>query len=244
MIFFTPNLMKNNLLLLAIFILTFAFSLVKEAHAQTCTTQYGGTVTCPPTDLTINKLVAKPREEREESVVDKGGNKQVVTVTAGPLVFVENLTINQSYRPGQEVPFNLVISNGSNKTFTNVTVKDVFPENLTFVSGPGTFSGNTLTFPIDKLDPGQKVTQQILARVTEPKGDTPANFCVLNRGEVSAEDPPAGEAGRFHKDDAQVCVTTVASAKKLPVAGVNEFLMLIPFAGAGLSGIALLRKRI
>ena len=88
-----------------------ALLFLQPAYADTCTTQYGGTTTCVPTDLTINKLVKHP--------------------TSG--VFVENLTASDTpYSAGSDVLFKLTIKNGSGETFQTGTAKDKFPEHPTF----------------------------------------------------------------------------------------------------------------
>ncbi len=198
-------------------------SVAARVNAQSCTTQYGGDVTCIPTDLTINKQIAKP-------VVDtKGG------ITASQ-TFVENLGVSDPFTPGAEVLFRLTVKNTSGETFNPVTVKDVLPAYLAFVSGPGSYdsASRTLTIILENVIAGETRTIEILAKVVEgTQFATNANvFCATNYAEARALD-------RFDDDTAQLCFQ---AAQNLPVAGYNDLLLLLPFAGVGLSGLALLRR--
>lgn len=210
---------KQILFLLVIWHLS--FGIAPKALAE-CTTQYGGSSGCTPADLYINKQVKNP-------------------ITG---LFVENLsTTDATFSPGSEIVYRLTIRNGSGETFDPVTVRDTFPSYLNFSAGPGSYdsSSRTLTFNLEKLIAGQSKTVEIVAKV-EPKSAFPAGksfFCVVNSARVSAPARPEGA-----EDSAQACLQTeVLGAKVLPVAGFNDLLLVLPFAGIGLSGIALLLKR-
>ena len=192
---------------------------IPRVFADMCTTQYGGTTTCQPSDLTVNKQVKNP-------------------TTA---VFVENLTTTDpTFTPGSDVTFKLTIKNGSGETFDPVTVKDTLPPYLEFVSGPGTYNKDTkvLEFQLEKMIAGESRTVEILARVL-PADQFPSGkslFCVTNIAEVSA-------LNRRDSDSAQACLQNGDVARILPVAGYNDLMLLLPFAGVGLGGLALLKKR-
>jgi len=207
------------------FIAGFAF-LARPIYADMCTTQYGGETTCQPSDLTVNKQV------RNNSTN----------------VFVENLSASDpTFAPGSDVLYRLIIKNSSGETFNPVNVKDVLPGYLTFVSGPGTYdkNTNTLTFSLQNLIAGETRTVDIMARVVATDYFNGKSFvCVTNYAEVKALNPPAGEAGRFDSDTAQICLqNNVLGVTTLPVAGFNDYLLLLPFAGLGIAGFALLKKR-
>ncbi len=191
--------------------------LASPVYADTCTTQYGGTTTCTPADLIINKMVQNP-------------------VTGN---FVENLTASDpTFSPGSNVLFQLTIQNTSGQTFDPVTVKDVFPGYLTFVSGPGSYDSgsNTLTFTLNNLIAGETRTVQVMAHVNSLDKSI---VCVNNYAEARDD-----AVGRFDSDTAQLCLSTnVLGATTLPVAGFADYLLLLPFAGVGLAGVALLKKR-
>lgn len=190
-----------------------------KALAQTCTTQYGGTTTCVASDLTINKQVKHP--------------------TSG--VFVENLGVSDTpFGPGSDVLFRLTIRNGSGETFNPVTVKDVLPEHLTFVSGPGTYdsSTRTLTFTLTNLIAGETRTQEIMAKVVSTLPQDKSMICEQNYAEVSA-------LNRKDNDTSQVCMASkVLGSTTLPVAGFDDLLLILPFVGTAIGGLAMLRKKL
>ncbi len=212
--------MKKTFLFL---LLTSLFIAPSRVKASECTTQYGGTTTCVSTSLTINKQVTNPAT----------GN------------FVENLgSTDATFSSNQEVLFRLTIKNTGSQAQSSVTVKDTFPSELTFVSGPGTFdaTSNTLTFTLDNLGAGESRSIEVLAKVDANKVNKERSIsCVINTSRVSAS-PPAG--GAADQDTAQLCIqTNVLGATTLPIAGFNDFAFLLPFAGLGLAGMALLMKR-
>ena len=171
-----------------------------------------------PTDLTINKDVRNP-------------------ITG---LFVDNLNVTDAtYSLGSEVLFRLTIKNASGETFNPVTVKDVFPDQLTFVSGPGTYDtkNRALTFELENLVAGESRTVEILAKFAT--NGIPNGTCVNNTAYVSAPARPSGD-----NDTAQVCVQTeVLGATTLPVAGFSDILAVLPFIALGFGGITLLKKR-
>ncbi len=210
--------MKRIALFLTAF-LAFVSLLARPVNAQTCTTPYGGTTTCQPTDLIINKEVKNP-------------------ITG---IFVENLTsTDATFAPEAQVHFRLTLKNTSGETFNPVTVKDVFPDFLTFEAGPGIYdsASHTLTFTTDNLTAGESRSFEILARVTS-KAANQSLFCVTNVATVSAPARPAGD-----QDSTQLCIQTrILGVTTLPVAGFDDLALLVPFAGLGLGGFALLKKR-
>lgn len=199
--------------------------------AEGCTTQYGGSqygTDCPPNEIVVNKEVSKPN-------ADKGAD----------VVYVENLSSSDStFVPGDEVRFRITVSNKANKDFTNVKVTDVFPPYVSYQSGgpSGTSydpATRTLVFTIDKLAQGENRTFVVVGKVSEanafPSGKN--TFCVNNVAKVEADD-------RKDDDTAQLCIqSNVLGTTTLPKAGFQDLLYLIPFAGTGLAGIALLKKR-
>ncbi len=190
-----------------------------SVSADTCTTQYGGTTTCVPSDLTINKQVKNPSTN----------------------IFVENLTTTDpTFTPGSDVTYKLIIKNTSGETFNPVTVRDTLPAYLTFVAGPGTYNSETkvLEFTLENLIAGETRTIEILARVANadqfPAGKS--LFCVTNVAYVSA-------LNRLDSDSAQACLQNGEVVRYLPVAGYNDLMILLPFVGVGLGGLALLKGK-
>ena len=213
---------KHIALALLFSIYHLAFGIGRVA-AQSCTTQYGGTTTCVPTDVTINKQVRDPINMN---------------------LFRENITAGDTaYAPGSEVEYKLTVRNGSKQTFTTATVRDILPDQLDFVAGSGTYntSTRTLTFTITNFTPGQTVTERILARVKDTSAFLPTNqslFCnIANRADVTAGD-------RSDNDQASLCVQTkILGATTLPVAGFDDLMIILPFVGTALGGLVLLKKK-
>ena len=189
---------------------------IPRVYADYCTTQYGGQTSCQPSDLLIDKEVQNPITKE----------------------FKENLSSDSTFSPGADILFKLTIKNVSGETFNPVVVKDVLPSYLTFVSGPGTYdaASRTLTFTLNNVIAGETRTVQIIAKVLP----TTASFvCVNNYAEARAD-----IVGRFDSDTAQFCIqTNVLGVTTLPVAGYNDLLLLLPFAGLGIAGFALLKKK-
>lgn len=194
-------------------------SVAAPVYADMCTTQYGGSTTCQSSDLTINKQVENP-------------------VTN---VFVENLTTTDpTFGPGASIHYRLIIKNNSGETFNPVTVKDIFPPYVTFVSGPGTYDSgnNTLTFTLNNLIAGESRTVELVGKVVDANHFASKSlFCVTNVANVTANN-------RNDSDSAQACLQNgTVTLNNLPVAGVDDLSLLLPFMGVGLGGFALLKKR-
>jgi uncharacterized repeat protein (TIGR01451 family) len=193
---------------------------VRPVFADGCTTQYGGySAPCPSTDLSINKQVKNPATG----------------------VFVENLGVTDAaFGADSKVTYKLLVTNSSNDTFAEVTIKDVIPEYLTFIAGPGTYDvpSRTLTIIEKDLKSGETRSLEFVAQVV-PKDKLPDTsfFCVTNKASVSAND-------RYDEDTADGCIQKDISGKStLPVAGFNDIALMIPFAATGLTGLTFLIKR-
>ena len=195
----------------------------QAVNAQSCTTQYGNGqygVTCVPIDVTINKQVKNPIS----------------------LIFVENLgPSDDKFSPGAEVHFKLIAHNASSQDWSKVTVRDTLPQYLTFEAGPGTYDKNSkvLTVELENLKVGESREFEFLARVDDSGAFSTDKtlFCVTNHAEVNVD-------GRSDEDTAELCIQTqVLGVTTLPVAGFDSLALLIPFAGLGLTGLALIKKR-
>lgn len=210
--------MKTKLTLFA-FLLTGLLLTPTRIKAGSCTTQYGGTTTCTTTSLTINKQVQNPSTN----------------------VFVKNLgSSDAAFSVGQNVFFKLIITNNGTQALGTITIKDVFPNELTFVGGPGTYDAgsNTLTFTESNVSAGESRTEQVLAKVNDKVNKSRSMTCIVNTSIVSAENVSSTQ------DTAQLCIqTNVLGATTLPVAGFNRYALILPFGLLGLVGLGFLTKR-
>lgn len=196
-----------------LFIGLLAYWLIPSAYADGCTNQYGSTVECPPNNIVVNKKV------RSATNVN---------------VFVENITSRDpAYMPGEEVEYDVAVTNTSNANFATVTVIDVFPEEVEFVSGPGRYEKEfrKLTYEISDLKAGTTVHNRMIVKIL--KNVAVPDCDVVNT--VTA----TGPGGQSDQDTSNLCVN-VRPTEKLPVAGFEDYLFLYPFAALALIGFGVL----
>jgi uncharacterized repeat protein (TIGR01451 family) len=203
-----------------------------------CQPIYGGGQTCVTTDkILIDKKVLDPNSNTK-------GNAEV---------FVDNLTMNNSkYRPDQRIKFQLIVTNTSDSALSEVTVSDIFPEHITFVSGPGSYDSKsrTLTFKISGLKANESRKFVIEGKVAA-SGKLPSGqgiVCQVNMASAVAE-------GKESKDNSQFCIEKATTKGGLPVMDAPKNMKQTPATGpeafaliglipAGLSGLILRRKAI
>lgn len=190
------------------------------AQDASCTNQYGSSVTCPPNTIVINKKVRYP---------------------TNATLFVENLTSNDAaYSAGDEVEYDIAVTNTSAVNYPTVTVIDVFPANTTFVSGPGRYdaSENKLTYEISDLKAGTTVHNRILTKLGNASAYPNDLTCdITNTGRVT------GPGGQSDEDTARLCVQTrVLGATTLPVAGFDDYAYILPFAALAIIGFGIMAK--
>lgn len=185
-----------------------------------CTNQYGSTVECPTDHIEINKKVAYPT------------NKSF---------FVENITsADTAYAPGDEVEYDIAVTNTSNTNYQTVTVIDTFPGVVTFMSGPGRYeqNGNKLTYEISNLGAGETVHNRVLVQL-----DGIASFPQDLTCEIENTVRVTGPNGMSDSDTADLCVQTkVMGATTLPVAGFDDWAYALPFIALAVAGVGILGK--
>lgn len=184
------------------------------ADGETCTNQYGSSVECPPNRIVINKKVRYPTNVN---------------------LFVENVTNNDpAYAPGNEVEYDIAVTNTSNVNYETVTVIDVLPEEVTFVSGPGRYeeAQRKLTYELSNLKAGETVHTRLLVKVKNAVATPDCD--VVNTVTVT------GPGGQSDQDTANLCVnvTTVT----LPVAGFEDYAYMLPFIALAVIGFGILAK--
>lgn len=195
-------------------------------YGAPCVPAYGAPCEVPGV-VSINKMVLDPKS------TTKGGQE----------VYVENLTSSDShYAPDQPTAFKLTVTNTGTKTLTNVEVKDIFPNEVTFVSGDGKFEKGVFTTTIAELQPGQSkdiiVRGKIVGTSQLPNQNLKCD--ITNKAQATAE-------GKTAEDNAQLCVEKTLPVFPAPQAKVTpktgpEVLALIGLLPASISGL-LLRKK-
>lgn len=200
---------------------------------ETCQPIYGGGQTCITTNkFFLNKKVLHPTE------------------TKGDIeVFVDNLSINDpKYGPNQTVKFQLIVKNTGNTTLNELTLTDILPSYVIFVSGPGTYNtdSKTLTFKITNLNPGETRISYIETKVVDPASlpSGQGTVCVVNQASLILGSDES-------KDNSQFCIEIptkggfqvlgAPNVKQTPATG-PEMLPLFGLIPAGLSGLFLRRK--
>jgi uncharacterized repeat protein (TIGR01451 family) len=226
--------MKKIYLSLFIVSCILAFAPAKAFADDGCTPIYGGGQTCPPPgNISINKSVQNPQNG----------------------IFVDNLTTNDpKYTPGQIVNFKIVVTNTTGTNISTVTINDIFPTYLTYVSGNGSFDSNknTLTFSLNNLNGGQSQTFNVQAKVVSAESIPFANgvVCVVNQAYGTTS------GGQTAQDNSQLCIsktTAVVTTKGgLPVMPAPkivttpptgpEMLPLFALIPTGIAGFILRRR--
>lgn len=192
-----------------------------------CQVIYGGGQVCPTSlQFSIDKKILAPT---------KGGS------------FVDNLGFNDAkFQPGDQVSFKIILRNTGDKAIDQLTVIDTLPSYLTFNSGPGTVSNNTVTYIIKNLAVGASNEQTIVVNIgnvdTLPKDQ--GVMCLTNT--VKGDD----NNGAIANDSASFCIEKAAMTpkvfttippKSIPNTG-PEMLPLLGLIPAGIAGFTLRRK--
>jgi len=224
---FLINKMKK--LLSILLTIPFYFILTGNVLAATsCQPIYGGGETCIQTgNVLLDKTVQNPSNG----------------------LYVDSLNINDTrFTPGQTVNFNITIRNTEDANLSKVTVKDVLPQYVNYVSGPGTYDANThtLTFEIADFPKNEARTYEVKGKIANsdkfPFSD--GVTCVVNQAIMNASN------GQNAQDNAQLCIETKVKGAEtkggLPVypapeikttpstgPGTLPLLALIPSAIAG-----------
>ncbi len=213
--------MKSTLRLFAITVFASLFALsatAVQADGPTCTNQYGASVECPANNIVINKKVRYPTNAN---------------------LFVENLTNNDTaYAPNDEIEYDVAVTNTSNVNYQTVTVIDVFPSQVSFVSGPGRYeaASNKLTYEISDLKAGTSVHNRIVVKAKDVSVISKDTCEIVNT--VTA----TGPGGQSDEDTSALCVKTSVTAPTLPVAGFEDYAYMLPFIALAVIGFGILAK--
>jgi len=85
------------------------------------------------------------------------------------LALIKRLPAGQSFKAGSNIAFDIVVMNQGNVDSGPITVVDRIPAGLTFVSADhlGLSAGQTVSWDIDNLTPGQILTLHLVVRMTD-----------------------------------------------------------------------------
>jgi len=236
----------NKAILLTLAVATTTVVGATVVSAEACTTQYGGSqygTNCNPGDLTINKEVQKIGYK------DANGNA----------IYVDNLSLSDaSASAGTYMTFRLNVKNNSDRDFSTIEVKDIFPPFMSYPvsegKGPLSYlsggdvksasydpSSRTLFMRLENFKKNEERQIVVTAKIDDAKAfpSGKSNVCIINTAQVKAE------GNRFDEDTAQICITSgeVKGVTTLPKAGFNQILLALPAGLLGLFGIKLTRNK-
>lgn len=192
-----------------------------------CQPIYGGGETCESTNrFVLDKKVLDPS----------------TTST-----YVDNLTVNDSkYMANQIIKFQLTIKNTGNTSLNELTLTDIMPSYVKFISGPGNYNSNnnTLTFKVLNLNPNETRVFVIEGKIVDTSALGQGTICnVVNQASLIFGNDESRDNSQFciQNSGKTIAVLSTPSIKQTPATGPEMFslLGLIP---AGLSGLILRKK--
>ena len=179
--------MKNRIYLLSLFLVSCLLSLIAVPVANaavSCQPIYGGGETCITSqEITVDSKILNPSTNK----------------------MAENLSVNDAkYKSGFIVTFQVLITNNRKTVIEKINVQDVFPQFVSFISGPGSFDTSTriLAFDVDNLMPSETRTFNILGRIADANQLSFSEnvICLANQVIASVPDPTVGQ------DNSQFCI--------------------------------------
>lgn len=202
---------------LAIFVFLTTIYLLISSNCLAEYSQYGGTTYSY--SILIDKMVAKPNTDQ----------------------YVDNLSPSDPrFSPGQDVWFRLKVKNTSNRTLSNVKVRDYVPSYLNPIQGPGNWDSGSRIVSFDAGDFGvdEEKTYYLKMQVYG-QNDLPADkglFCLINKADARNDNA-------YDDDSSQACIEkTVAGVKKVPSAGPEMGILLLSGEIIALSVGIILKK--
>lgn len=183
--------MSTTVKLFSLFVISYLLLvIIPKAYAQTfCQPIYGGGQTCVTVgNVQINKTILNP-----------GTNKMV-----------DSLSISDPrFQPGFIVTFQITLTNIGSSNIARIRVSDIFPQYVSFSSGPGNFDGNTrtLTFDVLNLNPQETRVFTIIGRIVDTSS-LPTNqqvICVVNQAIATNLDG----VSQGSQDNSQLCIEKV-----------------------------------
>ena len=178
---------------LTIIVLSLVFAILFPAYvnaAGNCQPIYGGGESCLSQDkITVDKKIQSPVSKK----------------------FVDNLTQSETkFAAGDNITFELNITNKSGNTLKEIEVIDNLPNNLTYTSGPGSYNTKTrtLSFKINDLKANESRKFIVVGMVNNVGKST----CVINYASVKSGNLKADDNSRFCLEKS-ICVDTPNTTK-------------------------------
>lgn len=217
----------RRILFSILFFIILGSTIKHPAFASPCTPIYGGGDTCPTNQFSIEKTVMNPATNK----------------------FVTNLGItDQAYTIHDTVNFQVTITNNTNQKLTTITVKDILPDSLDFVSGQGTWDtkNKILSTTIPTLDANKAIVFTITTKVlinppSEPLCDNNKATATMNDKTMFATTQFCIQHSAFQTQTNTPIYPTSKNTSKTPKTGAEELCLL---AFLPLSGVGIYLKRI
>lgn len=165
----------------------------------------------------------------------------------GTKEYVDGLSvIDPKYKVGQEVIYQIIVTNSGPNKLEKIVVTDTLPQYVTFVSGPGSYDKDTnkLSYVIGVLESGKSDTVYIKTKIADTVSFSEKGYiCVTNYVNVKEN------GGASAEDSTQFCLERqlqvekpVLGAKETPATGPEAAVLpiLLSMAGAGMY----LRKKV
>ncbi len=193
-------------ILITLFLFTVFFNAQMVSAAVRCETQYGGGQSCQ----SFNELF----------VDKKVWNKDIAA-------YVDNLGLSDPLiGSGEEIIFQIIVKNTSNRKLDKIAVTDTLPQNLTLTSG-------SLNYDILNLEVGKSDIRTIKARLIR-----------LSNNPCDKNSVTARFLDETDSDTAQYCQRTPPLQTALPPTGPENWTLL--FLGtitSGITGLYLLKRK-
>jgi len=169
-------------------------------------------------------------------------DKMVMTgnqTKGGQEVYVDNLSPSDPrFAPGAQVIFQVKVKNTSDVSLYNIQVKDILPEWVDAVEGPGDYDGSTRTisWTYPELKSGEGKLEKITVQI-KPQDQLPADqglMCMNNKATAKADNAYDEDTSQFCLEK-QVTMTTKGGQpiKTTPDAGAP----LLAFGALNMLGL-------
>jgi len=154
-------------------------------------------------------------------------------------VYVDNLSPSDPrFAPGAQVIFQVKVKNTSDVSLYNIQVKDILPEWVDAVEGPGDYDGSTRTisWTYPELKSGEGKLEKITVQI-KPQDQLPADqglMCMNNKATAKADNAYDEDTSQFCLEK-QVTMTTKGGQpiKTTPDAGAP----LLAFGALNMLGL-------
>lgn len=182
--------------------------------AGNCRPIYGGGENClPQNELVADKKVASPKTKN----------------------FVDNLSQSDpKYKAGDEISFELSITNKGKGTLSQVDVTDKLPDFITYTSGPGKYDAKTrtITFNLTNLKSNETRKFMVVGKVDDILKAT----CVVNHVQAKSDKSVAEDNSKFCFEES-ICADESAQGTTkggFPVMEAPKEITETPATGPGL----------